>query len=221
MTFYKKYPIITYALTFRECFFMHSVFHWMTKKSYGSNRLSLFLRYKIEKLSINQLIGIYLTGFTFFAGVILPESDSLVSSVKTVTEVPVEQYIPVIEAGQTIGWPLQKFGISQSYSFLHPALDMTAPERTIIHPIQEGTVIVADYNPLGYGNHVIVEHANEITSLYAHLSFIYVKPGDKVNRVSQLGGVGSTGWSTGNHLHLEIRDHGVSLNPQDVLPEIK
>jgi hypothetical protein len=75
----------------------------MIKKSYGSNRLSLFLRYKIEKLSINQLIGIYLTGFTFFAGVILPEGNSLVSSVKTVTEVPIEQYIPVIDAGQTIG----------------------------------------------------------------------------------------------------------------------
>ena len=70
----------------------------------------------------------------------------------------------------------------------------------------------------GYGNHVIIDHGNGFTTLYAHLTSIFVKPGESVTRGEQIGTVGSTGNSTGPHLHFEIRYQGVPRNPFNWLP---
>ena len=77
----------------------------------------------------------------------------------------------------------------------------------------EGTVIYAEYNNGGYGNLIKVEHEGGMTTYYAHLSKIYVKPGDKVKAGDLIGAIGSTGFSTGPHLHFELRVNGEPVNP--------
>src|SRR3989344_5731316 len=69
----------------------------------------------------------------------------------------------------------------------------------------------------GYGNRVISDHGNGYTTLYAHLSAVYVKPGQKVSKGEVVGAMGSTGRSSGTHLHIEIRKDGTALNPLSLL----
>ncbi len=98
---------------------------------------------------------------------------------------------------------------------------MTNPAGTPIYPIAPGKVIVAEALFNGYGKHVIVEHEDGMTSTYAHMSRIAVKSGQVVGKMTELGTVGATGWATGNHLHFEIHQNGIAMNPMEVLPEIQ
>lgn len=98
----------------------------------------------------------------------------------------------------------------------HKGLDIAAPKGTKIKAAADGIVTQAgtDY---WYGKYIIIYHANGVETCYAHCSALYVSVGDKVSQGDIIGAVGSTGNSTGNHLHLEIRKDGVALNPQHYL----
>jgi len=100
----------------------------------------------------------------------------------------------------------------------HPALDISNLGGGPIAASDSGTVTVAGWpDNSGYGNRVIVDHGNGYTTLYAHMSAIYVVPGQRVGKGEVLGAMGSTGRSSGTHLHLEIRQNGVALNPLSIL----
>lgn len=118
-------------------------------------------------------------------------------------------------------YPLDRFTLTQSFSLFHPALDMATDYGTPIKPIEAGKVEAISHEDYGYGNAVIVDHGNNLTSLYAHMSKIEVAEGEQVTTDTELGKVGSTGHSTGNHLHLEIRENGIPVNPFTVLPSPK
>ena len=77
-----------------------------------------------------------------------------------------------------------------------------------------GTVITAKYST-AWGNHIIIDHGGGIVTLYAHSSKLLVKVGDKVEKGQEIMKVGTTGYSTGPHLHFEIRENGKSVNPLD------
>lgn len=99
---------------------------------------------------------------------------------------------------------------------IHPGFDIAAPTGARVAAAAEGEVVHA--GPAGtYGNLVTVRHANGFETRYAHLSKVLVKPGDKVLVGQQVGEVGSTGRSTGPHLHFEIRKQGKALDPADYL----
>lgn len=141
-------------------------------------------------------------------------------------ETQLSLYTPktVINAGVSglrFQWPLARFGISQFFSGTHPGMDLTDPAGTPIYPITDGTVIYAGTILSGYGRHVIVRHDDHLESLYAHMTRIDVKEGQKVTKTTELGEVGATGWATGNHLHLEVHVNGAAANPLEVLPELK
>lgn len=103
-----------------------------------------------------------------------------------------------------------------SRSSTHTGLDIAAPSGTGIRPISDGTVTYA--GPKGtYGNLVIISHGNGVESYYAHCSAIYVSVGQSVTTGTTISAVGSTGNSTGPHLHLEIRIGGTPVNPQNYL----
>lgn len=101
-------------------------------------------------------------------------------------------------------------------SHAHSGTDIAAPAGTQIKAAADGTVSFAGVNG-GYGNLVIIDHGNGIQTYYGHCSKIYVSKGDTVSAGDVIAAVGSTGYSTGNHLHFEIRKNGSTLNPQKYL----
>jgi murein DD-endopeptidase MepM/ murein hydrolase activator NlpD len=113
--------------------------------------------------------------------------------------------------------PLRNYEISQKFWGLHSGIDMRAPLGEEITPIMSGRVKKAEKNWFGYGNMIIVTHSPEYESLYAHMSKIRVVVGQEVSQDTVLGEVGSTGRSTGPHLHLEITENGKYINPAPIL----
>lgn len=103
--------------------------------------------------------------------------------------------------------------ISRLRSGAHTGLDIAAPRGTSIKVVAAGEVTYAGYNG-SYGNCVKVSHGNGVETWYAHCSKLYVKKGEQVEEGEVIAAVGSTGNSTGNHLHLEIRINGTAVNPQ-------
>ena len=98
------------------------------------------------------------------------------------------------------------------------ALDMAAPLGTPIFAADTGVVVKAGWSDIGYGYRVIIDHGIDYVTLYAHMSRYLVQPGDIVQKGDLIGYVGSTGNSTGPHLHFEIRDYGYLIDPLLVLP---
>jgi len=78
----------------------------------------------------------------------------------------------------------------------------------------DGTVTYAGEIFWGYGKHVIIDHGNNVTTIYAHLNKIYVYKGQKMTTSDVIGGQGKTGWATGVHLHFETRVYGIPVNPR-------
>ncbi|HUH45073.1 MAG TPA: M23 family metallopeptidase [Treponemataceae bacterium] len=98
----------------------------------------------------------------------------------------------------------------------HTGIDMVAPLGTSIKASMTGKVAAAGYNQV-YGNYVIVSHSGGYQTLYAHMTTILVKLGQNVNQGSVLGKLGSTGYSTGPHLHFSVYKNGQLINPLSVL----
>ena len=118
---------------------------------------------------------------------------------------------------RSIQYPLETIKVNQGYGFFHPGVDLEGGIGESIKAIKAGKVVEADYTRDGYGNTILIDHGNGLTSRYAHLSKIEVKVGDMTTTNTEIGQVGTTGRSTGSHLHLEIRQNGFPLNPLSVL----
>lgn len=111
-------------------------------------------------------------------------------------------------------WPASGV-ISQGYSFYHKAIDIAGSGSILA--ADSGTVIASGWDSSGYGSRVVVDHNNGKKTLYAHMATLQVVVGQTVNKGDVLGVMGSTGRSTGRHLHFEIRQDNVLLNPLDFL----
>ena len=98
----------------------------------------------------------------------------------------------------------------------HKGMDIKGPMGAPVKSTAKGKVIFAGLKG-GYGKCIIIDHANGIQTLYGHLSVINVKSGDKVNIAQHIGNIGSTGRSTGPHLHYEVHKQGRKINPQSFL----
>lgn len=99
----------------------------------------------------------------------------------------------------------------------HKGVDMAAPTGTAVSTTAEGRVLRIGYDAGGYGNFIEVRHPNGMTSLYGHLSRVDVASGTELDPGQRIGRVGSTGRSTGPHLHFEVKRDGVQINPTRVL----
>jgi len=117
----------------------------------------------------------------------------------------------------SFGWPTTGW-ISQRYWSGHQAVDIAGYRGTPIKAADSGFVIKAGWSDVGYGNHIIIDHRNGFKTLYAHLESYVVNVGDSVKKGQVIGFMGSTGKSTGPHLHLEIIKDGVRRNPLAYLP---
>ena len=99
---------------------------------------------------------------------------------------------------------------------MHRGQDIAAPRGTPIYAAQSGTVVYAQRRA-GYGNLILIDHHNGVITAYAHLNRIRVRVGDVVERRQRIGDMGSTGNSTGSHLHFETRVNGSAVNPRQYL----
>lgn len=127
-------------------------------------------------------------------------------------------------AGGSMTWPcpssytitspygMRKHPILRKYK-MHTGVDIGADKGASIVAANSGTVIMAQYDKNGYGNMVVIDHGGGITTLYAHASKILVKVGQEVKAGAVIAKVGSTGLSTGNHLHFEVRVNGETKDP--------
>jgi murein DD-endopeptidase MepM/ murein hydrolase activator NlpD len=107
------------------------------------------------------------------------------------------------------GWRSNPFGGSPEF---HQGLDIAAPTGTTVTAAAGGTVIMAQWYG-GYGNYILIDHGGGYSTGYGHLSAIYVSNGQSVKRGQAIGAVGSTGASTGPHLHFEVRIDGKPVDP--------
>ena len=114
-------------------------------------------------------------------------------------------------------WPSAGY-VSQAYWGGHPAIDVAGWIGSPVTAADGGYVVLAGggWNG-GYGNHVIIDHGNGFSTLYAHLTSIFVEPGMTVSKGQEMGTMGNTGNSTGPHLHFEVRYGGVPYNPASYL----
>jgi LysM repeat protein len=108
---------------------------------------------------------------------------------------------PEISPGSPFAWPVVG-EITQGYSEKHPALDLGAPYGSPVYAAQAGTVTHSGWARTGYGYTVILDHGEGMESLYSHMKGIWVTVGQKVERGQLIGEVGSTGHSTGPHVHF-------------------
>ncbi|WP_280647872.1 MULTISPECIES: M23 family metallopeptidase [unclassified Dysgonomonas] len=141
--------------------------------------------------------------------------------------IPVLRKYPSIYNSLPLGVPIkEKYRISSLYGNrlhpihkimkLHSGIDFVSDYATTIHATANGTVTYAG-NKGGYGKCVVIEHDYGYSTLYAHLTLYYTKKGKKVSKGDVIGFLGSTGNSTGDHLHYEIRKHTYTINPKQWL----
>jgi murein DD-endopeptidase MepM/ murein hydrolase activator NlpD len=124
---------------------------------------------------------------------------------------------PVAFSRKTSGMGMRLHPIFQTLQ-KHNGVDYAAPTGTPAMSVGDGIVDFAGVQG-GYGNVVIVRHGANHTTVYAHLSRINVQKGQVIQKGQTVGAVGSTGWSTGPHLHFEFRINGVHVDPQSVIQQ--
>ena len=104
------------------------------------------------------------------------------------------------------------------YAHFHTGIDLAAPELTPVLAADDGTVALVGGGDYGYGNYVVIAHLSGLVSLYGHLNRSLVHVGDVVTQGQRVGLEGSSGHSTGPHLHFEVRQNNVPVNPAIYLP---
>jgi murein DD-endopeptidase MepM/ murein hydrolase activator NlpD len=122
----------------------------------------------------------------------------------------------VVASGNFV-WPASG-SISQRFVWYHKGIDIANRSTPNILAADSGKIVVAGWpDGYGYGNRILIDHGNGFRTMYAHLSRVYVVSGQSVNRGDAIGKMGSTGRSTGIHLHFEVISNGSYLNPLSVL----
>ena len=122
-------------------------------------------------------------------------------------------------------WPLEAGIISSDYGErwgkMHKGIDIAAHSGEPVYAVAAGEVIYAGDGLRGYGNVIILKHDEKVTSLYAHNSALKVKEGEQVKQGDLIALLGSTGHSTGPHVHFEFRQNDLAVNPHTLLPKSK
>ena len=127
--------------------------------------------------------------------------------------VPTQPPVQTNVLGSTFGWRIDPF---TGRSALHTGLDFPAEVGTPIYAAAGGVVVAQEFHPQ-YGNMIQIDHGNDLITLYAHSSRVFVKKGDLIKRGQKIAEVGTSGRSTGPHLHFEVLVQGVPQDPQKFL----
>jgi len=127
---------------------------------------------------------------------------------------------PVAKGSGIFTWPAAGSISQYAYWWHQGAIDIVADAGTPVRAADNGRVVTVERLTTGYGYHVVLDHQTGYTSLYAHLSQINVELGQKISKGHVIGAIGSTGRSTGPHLHFEVRENGQPVDPMTLLPSL-
>lgn len=185
------------------------------KSTRKGSKFSRFFRHVFEHKNVKKAFGVNLAMVAATAAFVPAQA----SNIEFVEEdVVIEEKYTVLTTQRSIQYPVEKVNITQGYRFYHPGIDLDGITGDNVKPFTAGYVSDVSYSGYGYGNAVLVDHGDNITSLYAHLSTILVVNGQEVNLDTIIGSIGTSGRAYGDHLHLEIRDSGYPVNPHILLP---
>jgi hypothetical protein len=183
-------------------------------------------------LSVQEIVAVAWNGFSTPPYTVRPRQRVLLPGVRPDAR-PRPERRAVSYASDSwaqTAWPDWKYGdgkfiwpvagpISQGSRSGHRAIDIAVPIGTPVKAADRGKVVYAGWNPTGYGFRVVIDHGIDYLTLYAHLSDIYVEAGQIVGKGQVIGVSGSNGNITGPHLHFEIRDYGILVDPLTLLPK--
>ncbi|MDO5123066.1 MAG: peptidoglycan DD-metalloendopeptidase family protein [Eubacteriales bacterium] len=189
-----------------------------TVYEYDDNELNTYCETKVagENGTVQQTLRL-----SYVDGVLV---DS-VETARVVVKEPVTEVLVVGTQESYIGngdfiWPVPSTGLCTTlfenrWGSFHSGIDIAGSGiyGADIVASDAGTVVFAGDNGSGYGNQVIIDHGNGYSTMYAHCAYLYVSVGDKVSKGTAVAGVGSTGFSTGAHLHFEIWENGTPIDP--------
>ena len=181
----------------------------------GDTVLAIAKKYQIEAQDIvfsNKLANagdIKKGDLLFIPGGIKPATvKSSYTSRQTITYLPPAS----TDSGTKLLWPLNSHRITQYYHWGHHALDVGDKTGNPIYASESGKIERSGWNK-GYGYNIVINHGNGLKTLYAHASSLLVNAGETVSRGQTIALIGSTGWSTGPHIHYEVRVNGAKQNP--------
>lgn len=194
----------------------------------GETIYSIASRYGLDRSQAQMIVDYpfneFLSDETFelVAGqwLMVPEgvrpSEVAVPTIPRVAQAPLTPDAGSVVAQGSFMWPASG-RITQGYLFYHRAIDIANQGGGPILAADAGVVTSAGWNGGGYGNAIVIDHGNGFQTLYAHLSAVQVQVGQRVGGGNVIGQMGSTGRSTGVHLHFEIRHGGTMVNPLNYL----
>ncbi len=186
----------------------------------GETLEAIATKYKVQ---VADITGCDYNGFEFEPFQVSPGQSLIVpGGIKPFKPRPVRTIVVSVPEGAAQGsgsfiWPVGGY-ISQGFWDLHKAIDIAGSHGDVVVAADAGYVIYAAWDSSGYGNLVVIDHGNGFITYYAHLYGFTVDAGQSVKRGQQIGARGSTGRSTGSHLHFEIRYNGALRNPISFLP---
>jgi murein DD-endopeptidase MepM/ murein hydrolase activator NlpD len=176
------------------------------------SKISRIFRHIFESKKLTRIFGVNLAVFVIASSFIPKKSISFENSDKEIVSAPL-----VLKTNTGVRYPVDDIKTTQGFKFYHPGIDFDGLTGDPVYPIIDGKVEAIQYSRIAYGNAILINHGNNITSLYAHLSKIFVNKDQEVNTDSVIGEIGATGHASGDHLHFEIRDDGTPINPLTIL----
>jgi murein DD-endopeptidase MepM/ murein hydrolase activator NlpD len=184
------------------------------RRARSGNKVSRFFRHFFENKKLQRFIGANFAALTIASSFFTTANPNLFNEAE---DTGVSTAV-VLTTKKSVRYPLDHVHVTQDYKFYHPGIDYDGITGEPVYPIIDGVVEATQYSNYAYGNAILIDHGDNITSLYAHLSKIFVQNNQEVNINTVIGTVGATGHSSGDHLHLEIRENGYPINPKSVLP---
>ncbi|MEM8778078.1 MAG: M23 family metallopeptidase [Cyanobacteria bacterium P01_G01_bin.49] len=174
------------------------------------------------KFSPNKLVlsSLFLLSSVFFNNIVIASGDTD-PNIKALPNSP-DRYLPSTPQQTGYKWPtfgVVTSGFGKRFKQMHTGVDIAGPIGTPIFAAASGVVVSAGWSPQGLGNLVTIRHGDGTLSLYGHNERILVRQGQQIEQGEQISEMGSTGNSTGPHLHFEIHPQGRSpVNPRAFLP---
>lgn len=197
-----------------------SNFYWSTLK----NRINMITKNKSTKLrKLSYLLLIPAFGFILMSFSGFVTEPSFISTMKLDFGSDLPSIHPIQRLEQvkmTSGYGMRMHPIKKK-KMMHRGIDFSCPEGTSIVATADGKVVKKEYNPKTYGRFIIIKHSDSYSTLYSQMSEFKVELGEEVKQGQVIGLVGSSGISTGPHLHYEIKKDGENVDPADYIPGLQ